>query len=123
MVCCVGSAFTTGKLRKGAPGLAGCVWNIPGSGMTWNPEITLISDVPNVAPDAATTLAISWVGLSTQTWRTVTSSDPNPTVSRPSWKLVFDAVISTAADEAAGNEAAGSELIVMAVICGAGATG
>src|ERR1022692_1404565 len=123
MVCWVGSAFTTGRPMKGSPNLAGSVWKAPGCAMTWNPEMTLISDGPKVAPGTATTLAIRWVGFTTQRRRTTTSSDPNPTVTRPSWKLAFDAIMSTAADEAAGSEAAGRELIVMLAICDAAATG
>ena len=65
--------------------------------------MTLISEAPTVAPEATTTFATSRVGLCTHTRRTVTSFDPSPTVTCPSTKLVFEALISTAAEDADGS--------------------
>src|SRR5215831_19074166 len=113
MVCCDGSAFTTGRLTSGRPVRPACVVKPFGCVTTCMPEITLTSDEACMAFNPTTTSATRWVGLSTHTRRTVTSPVPKPTVTCPSTKFVLEDVMSTAAEDPAGSDEG-----LMAVICG-----
>src|SRR4051794_19870038 len=120
MVCWVGSTLMTEPI-DGDVGRGACVWNPKACEMTWNPEMTLNSDGVIAAPGATVTLATRWAGfcsLKTHTRRTVTSSEPNPTVMWFSSKRALVAVMSMAALAPAGRA-----LRVTELICGGTVTG
>src|SRR5271157_4160639 len=121
-VCCAVAAFTMVPMM-GSEGLGGWIWNGDGAVITLNPEITLISEEPTAAPDATTTLAMRWVGLSTQTRLTVTSLVPNPTVTCPSANRVFAPVMSTMAVYGTPAIPEGKDEGVTVWICGLGDEG
>src|ERR1700686_4990501 len=106
MIGWLGSALAIGSAIEGSDGPAAWIWNAPDCEAIWNPEITLTSEMPMAAPDATATLAIRWVGLSTQTRRTDISEVPNPTVTCPSTNCMFTAVMSTREETLAGSEEA-----------------
>ena len=70
------------------------------------------------APGGTVTLAITCVGLTTQMSFTRASVVPNPTLTWPATKLVFDALIVTIDEMPAGSVAGVTE-----EICGWAATG